>query len=194
MANVKNREAALKLGQTTTKCARCGKTVYFAEQVFMAGKRWHKQCLKCVDCNKSVSSGNLREKDGEIYCASCHTRSFGTKGYGYGLGSGVLSTDTGKAGEVVSTAPKTAPANSGRSVKINGSGCPRCNLVVYDAEKVRAVGKLFHKQCFKCANCSKGLTTPTMRDHGNDIYCRACYEINFAPKGFGFGQALSRTT
>ena len=22
----------------------------------------------------------------------------------------------------------------------------------------------------------------------------ACYEINFAPKGFGFGQALSRTT
>ena len=65
MANVKNREAALKLGQTTTKCARCGKTVYFAEQVFMAGKRWHKQCLKCVDCNKSVSSGNLREKDGK---------------------------------------------------------------------------------------------------------------------------------
>ena len=90
---------------------------------------------------------------GEIYCASCHTRSFGTKGYGYGLGSGVLSTDTGKAGEVVSTAPKTAPANSGRSVKINGSGCPRCNLVVYDAEKVRAVGKVS-----LMFNCNSGST------------------------------------
>lgn len=77
---------------------------------------------------------------GEIYCASCHTRSFGTKGYGYGLGSGVLSTDTGKAGEVVSTAPKTASINSAGSA--NGNGCPRCKMVVYEAEKVRAVGKV----------------------------------------------------
>ena len=77
---------------------------------------------------------------GEIYCASCHTRSFGTKGYGYGLGSGVLSTDTGKAGEIVSTAPKTAPVNSNGFA--SGNGCPRCNQVVYEAEKVRAVGKV----------------------------------------------------
>lgn len=191
MANVKNRQAALKLGQTTTKCARCEKTVYFAEQIFGAGKIWHKQCLKCIGCSKIVNSGNLRDKDGEIYCSSCHTRSFGLKGYGYGVGSGVLSTDTGKAGEIVSTAPRTSLANPGRSG--NGNACPRCHLVVYDAEKVRAVGKLFHKLCFKCASCGKGLTSPTMRDHNNEIYCRACYEINFAPKGYGFGQALSRT-
>ena len=65
MANIKNREAALKLGQTNTKCARCGKTVYFAEQVFGAGKKWHKQCFKCVECNKTVSSTSLRDKDGK---------------------------------------------------------------------------------------------------------------------------------
>lgn len=77
---------------------------------------------------------------GELYCGSCHTRSFGTKGYGYGLGSGVLSTDTGKAGEVVSTAPKTTPLNTAGSG--SGKNCPRCDQVVYDAEKVRAVGKV----------------------------------------------------
>lgn len=77
---------------------------------------------------------------GEIYCANCHTRAFGTKGYGYGIGSGVLSTDTGKAGEIVSTAPKTAPLNSNGLAPRNG--CPRCSLVVYDAEKIRAVGKV----------------------------------------------------
>lgn len=65
MANIKNREASLKLGQTNSKCARCGKTVYFAEQVFGAGKKWHKQCFKCVECNKSVSSSSLRDKDGK---------------------------------------------------------------------------------------------------------------------------------
>ena len=77
---------------------------------------------------------------GELYCGSCHTRSFGTKGYGYGLGSGVLSTDTGKAGEVVSTAPKTSPLNTAGLG--SGKNCPRCDQVVYDAEKVRAVGKV----------------------------------------------------
>ena len=65
MANIKNREASLKLGQTNSKCARCGKTVYFAEQVFGAGKKWHKQCFKCVECNKTISSTSLRDKDGK---------------------------------------------------------------------------------------------------------------------------------
>ena len=79
MANIKNREASLKLGQTNSKCARCGKTVYFAEQVFGAGKKWHKQCFKCVECNKSISSTSLRDKDGkkknilQVHClSSCH--------------------------------------------------------------------------------------------------------------------------
>lgn len=186
-----NRQASLNLGQTNAKCARCGKTVYFAEQVFGCGKKWHKQCFKCVACSKTVNSSTMRDKDGELYCASCHTRLFGPKGYGYGVGSGVLSTDTGKAGETVSTAPKTAPINSG--LLGQGKLCPRCSQVVYDAEKVRAVGKVFHKLCFKCVTCSKGLTPTTMRDHEEEIYCRACYEKNFAPKGFGFGSALMRT-
>ena len=80
------------------------------------------------------------EFQGELYCVSCHTRLFGTKGYGYGVGSGVLSTDTGTAGEAVSTAPKTAPVNTGGPG--TGKSCPRCNRVVYDAEKIRAVGKV----------------------------------------------------
>ena len=60
-----NRTASLKLGGTESKCARCGKTVYFAEQVFGAGKKWHKQCLKCVACNKIVNSSTMRDKDGK---------------------------------------------------------------------------------------------------------------------------------
>lgn len=52
----------------------------------------------------------------------------------------MLSTDTGTAGEVVSTAPKTASVNAGGFGP--GKSCPRCNRVVYDAEKIRAVGKV----------------------------------------------------
>ena len=48
--------------------------------------------------------------------------------------------DTGTAGEAVSTAPKTAPVNAGTSGA--GKSCPRCDRVVYDAEKILAVGKV----------------------------------------------------
>lgn len=60
-----NRNASLKLGGTQAKCARCGKTVYFAEQMFVTGKKWHKQCLKCLECNKAINSSNMRDKDGK---------------------------------------------------------------------------------------------------------------------------------
>ena len=63
--NSGNRQASLTLGQTNAKCARCGKTVYFAEQVFGCGKKWHKQCFKCVACNKTVNSSTMRDKDGK---------------------------------------------------------------------------------------------------------------------------------
>lgn len=70
-----NRKASLKLGETAAKCARCGKTVYFAEQVFGAGKKWHKQCFKCIACNKTVNSTTMRDKDGKetiIYKNTCN--------------------------------------------------------------------------------------------------------------------------
>ena len=52
----------------------------------------------------------------------------------------MLSSETGTAGEVVSTAPKAALPSTGGSGP--GKSCPRCNRVVYDAEKVQAVGKV----------------------------------------------------
>lgn len=60
-----NRTASLKLGGTESKCARCGKTVYFAEQIFGAGKKWHKTCFKCAACNKTVNSSTMRDNDGK---------------------------------------------------------------------------------------------------------------------------------
>ena len=46
------------------KCPRCNGTVYFAEEKRAAGKVWHKLCLKCKDCNKLLSSTNIRDKEG----------------------------------------------------------------------------------------------------------------------------------
>jgi len=76
-------------------CGKCGKAVYMAEEILAAGKKWHKMCFKCTNCKKLLDSSTMASHDGDLYCKSCHTRKFGTTGYGYGIGAGTLSSEKG---------------------------------------------------------------------------------------------------
>ncbi|EGF84243.1 hypothetical protein BATDEDRAFT_15575 [Batrachochytrium dendrobatidis JAM81] len=85
--------AASKYGGAE-KCTRCTKAVYFAEQVIGPGNlKYHKTCFKCSSCNKQLDTGSVSSKDVAIFCKPCHGRQFGPKGYGFGGGAGVLSTE-----------------------------------------------------------------------------------------------------
>ena len=70
-------------------CGKCGKTVYFAEQVRnrqlscnadancgsqvkAIGKTWHKNCLRCTECNKLLDSTRLTENEGNPFCNHCY--------------------------------------------------------------------------------------------------------------------------
>ncbi|XP_078089783.1 cysteine-rich protein 1 [Mustelus asterias] len=67
------------------KCPKCNKEVYFAEKVTSLGKDWHKFCLKCEKCNKTLAPGNFSEHDGMPYCTRpCYGALFGPKGFGHG--------------------------------------------------------------------------------------------------------------
>ncbi|KAM5530850.1 hypothetical protein V8D89_015494 [Ganoderma adspersum] len=72
-------------GAGTPKCPRCGKSVYFAEQVKAVGKTWHKACLRCMECGKTLDSGQLVDKDNEPFCRRCYGKKFGPQGSGYAL-------------------------------------------------------------------------------------------------------------
>ena len=48
------------------------------------------RCLRCALCGKSLDSTNLNEHEEEIYCKACYGKSFGPKGFGYGIGAGAL--------------------------------------------------------------------------------------------------------
>ena len=76
-------------------CGKCNKAVYMAEEILAAGKKWHKMCFKCANCRKLLDSSTMASHDGELYCKSCHTRKFGTTGYGYGIGAGTLASEKG---------------------------------------------------------------------------------------------------
>ncbi|KPP58675.1 cysteine-rich protein 1 (intestinal)-like [Scleropages formosus] len=62
------------------KCPKCDKEVYFAERVTSLGKDWHRPCLKCEKCNKTLSAGSHAEHDGKPYCNNpCYSALFGPK-------------------------------------------------------------------------------------------------------------------
>ncbi|KAM3582401.1 hypothetical protein VKS41_005046 [Umbelopsis sp. WA50703] len=60
-------------------CAKCNKPVYAAELVLGASKKYHKMCLRCLNCNKLLDSSNMVDKDCNIYCRPCHSKAFGPK-------------------------------------------------------------------------------------------------------------------
>jgi hypothetical protein len=61
--------------------------------------------------------------------------------------------------------------------------CGRCTKSVFFAERVIAEGKPYHKACFVCARCRKGLESTTVTGHGDEIFCKACYGKEFGPAG-----------
>ncbi|EMP34564.1 Cysteine-rich protein 1 [Chelonia mydas] len=71
-----------------------------AEKVTSLGKDWHRPCLKCEKCNKTLTSGGHAEHDGKPYCNQpCYSALFGPKGKFPCLGlpagrGGILGTGT----------------------------------------------------------------------------------------------------
>ncbi|KZP30114.1 LIM-domain-containing protein [Athelia psychrophila] len=72
-------------GGGTPQCPKCGKSVYFAEQVKATGKTWHKACLRCVECGTTLDSKKLTEREGEPFCHRCYGKLHGPQGGGYAL-------------------------------------------------------------------------------------------------------------
>ncbi|XP_060074511.1 muscle LIM protein Mlp84B-like [Ylistrum balloti] len=184
------------------KCPRCQKTVFFAEEARANGRKWHKLCLKCANCNKMLDSTTCTDHDGEAYCKACYGRMFGPKGYGFAGGASGLSMDTGRAGEITTenvsrlAMAQAAPLIEGNIQQSKYGGaelCGRCGKQVYFAEQVIGGGNTYHKACFKCSACGKNLDSTTLTQNDGSIFCKACYGKHFGPKGFGFGQALQHT-
>ncbi|PWN99636.1 hypothetical protein FA09DRAFT_316053 [Tilletiopsis washingtonensis] len=76
----------------TPLCARCGKAVYFAEQLQAAGRAWHRFCLRCDGCSTTLEPGKLEEGPVEqvqkaacnVWCRTCYAKRFGPRGIGVG--------------------------------------------------------------------------------------------------------------
>ncbi|KAJ3593768.1 hypothetical protein NHX12_006102 [Muraenolepis orangiensis] len=69
-----------------------------------------------------------------------------------------------------------------------GAKCSACEKTAYHAEEIQCNGRSFHKTCFICMACRKGLDSTTVAAHESEIYCKSCYGKKYGPKGYGYGQ------
>jgi len=87
-----------------------------------------------------------------------------------------------------SKTPLTSPSKVAAPPRWGGGNiCPKCSKAVYFAEQLKAAYQVWHKGCFTCNTCNKGLDTSTVCDNADKLYCRPCYGRNFGPKGVGYG-------
>uniref|UniRef100_A0A8C2K6J7 Cysteine-rich protein 2-like n=1 Tax=Cyprinus carpio TaxID=7962 RepID=A0A8C2K6J7_CYPCA len=54
---------------------------FISEKVSSLGKDWHRPCLRCERCSKTLAPGSHAEHDGQPYCHKpCYAVLFGPKG------------------------------------------------------------------------------------------------------------------
>uniref|UniRef100_A0A8C9MTL4 Cysteine-rich protein 2 n=1 Tax=Serinus canaria TaxID=9135 RepID=A0A8C9MTL4_SERCA len=177
-----------------------------SEKVSSLGKDWHKFCLKCERCNKTLTPGGHAEHDGKPFCHKpCYATLFGPKGVNIGGAGSYIYDKPQIEGQTapgpiehpvkveerkVNAAPPKGPSKASSVTTFTGEPnmCPRCGKRVYFAEKVTSLGKDWHRPCLRCERCSKTLTPGGHAEHDGQPYChKPCYGILFGPKGVNTG-------
>jgi len=180
-------------------CPRCEGEVFHAERMLSKEHVFHKKCFTCLECNRPLDSTLCNDSpDGEIFCRLCYGKNFGPKGYGFGGTGSVPALMTGDLGQFAEERVQIdfQPNPNDRETKAGtGKGCLRCGFNVFEAEKLIAAGRNWHKRCFTCHICNRHLDSTTVNDGPDgEIYCKACYAAKFGIRGYGFGQGSGTPT
>lgn len=72
-----------------------------------------------------------------------------------------------------------------RQVGQNGDtnpNCRSCGKVVFQMEQTKAEGLVWHKNCFRCVQCSKQLNVDNYESHESTLYCKPHFKELFQPK------------
>ncbi|KAK3275365.1 hypothetical protein CYMTET_16500 [Cymbomonas tetramitiformis] len=64
-----------------TICRACGKQVYQTELIRALNADWHKICLRCDACQKTLTAGSFVDHDGKPFCKNCYDKHHRPKGY-----------------------------------------------------------------------------------------------------------------
>eukprot|EP01103_Thecamoeba_quadrilineata_P020131 TRINITY_DN8486_c0_g1_i1.p1 TRINITY_DN8486_c0_g1~~TRINITY_DN8486_c0_g1_i1.p1 ORF type:complete len:291 (-),score=44.43 TRINITY_DN8486_c0_g1_i1:78-950(-) len=63
------------------------------------------------------------------------------------------------------------------------SECAKCGKIAYDLERISALGKNFHKSCFRCKHCDSVISLKGFAAIDGEPYCKPHYLELFKSKG-----------
>ncbi|XP_024940296.1 uncharacterized protein LOC107267289 isoform X5 [Cephus cinctus] len=85
----------------------------------------------------------------------------------------VRSVDAGKVQQQLNAVGQNGDVNP---------NCRSCGKVVFQMEQTKAEGSVWHKNCFRCVQCSKQLNVDNYQSHESTLYCKAHFKELFQPK------------
>nr|XP_050846581.1 repetitive organellar protein isoform X4 [Vespula vulgaris] len=85
----------------------------------------------------------------------------------------VRSVDAGKVQQQLNSVGQNGEANQ---------NCRSCGKVVFQMEQTKAEGLVWHKNCFRCVQCSKQLNVDNYESHESTLYCKPHFKELFQPK------------
>jgi len=182
-------------------CAGCVKPITDGKPVEALDKKWHPQCFKCASCNAGFPDGSFVEgSDGKPYCNKCggdgdsetNDVTWGPTdkcgGCPKPLG-GVVTKVMGKywhqgcfkctkcgAGFTSGYFPfKDMPYCEPCLAEVSGAErCSKCKGVL-EGELIKTHNMCWHKKCFLCVTCNKGLTKDDALIKFSKPYCKMCH-------------------
>ncbi|XP_046586684.1 probable GPI-anchored adhesin-like protein PGA55 isoform X17 [Neodiprion lecontei] len=85
----------------------------------------------------------------------------------------VRSVDAGKVQQQFNSVGQNGEPNP---------NCRSCGKVVFQMEQTKAEGLIWHKNCFRCNQCSKQLSVDNYQSHEATLYCKPHFKELFQPK------------
>ena len=76
---------------------------------------------------------------------------------------------------------RTGALQVGQNADAN-TNCRSCGKVVFQMEQTKAEGLVWHKNCFRCVQCSKQLNVDNYESHESKLYCKPHFKELFQPK------------
>jgi len=92
--SVSDSSKRMTINVVNDKCDICIKTVYVLEKIEADGKKFHKTCFRCAQCQKTLSLGTYAALAGKFYCKPHFKQLFKLKGnYDEGFGRQTRKSD-----------------------------------------------------------------------------------------------------
>eukprot|EP00808_Paulinella_micropora_P017295 g37924.t1 len=176
-----------------SKCPRCTKSVYAAEEKLACGKSWHDRCFRCKECGTGLDNQTLRDNNGEIYCDTCHSKLFGPKGFGIGSTSvhtGVNDSRSSPSAASAAPSATTSAASSSISLSTNPAAARAAFQQVsrpVEAEPIPSTGQKKKKPTFgggdKCPRCGRTVYDAERCSGAGKSFHRECFRCKTCGDG-----------